>query len=121
MFIRSKIAKGTEYYQVVHGYRDESGRVRQRTVASLGRCPTVEDAIKAEKKKLSKLRRDRGRFIGQQYSWGLKRAEQLDRLIERSEAKVALLGSIIDGSYRLVDTTDETSDSDYVRTAEKVA
>ena len=33
------------YYQLVHGYRDESGRVRQEVLAHLGRNPTPEAAI----------------------------------------------------------------------------
>jgi hypothetical protein len=45
MYIRSKVVKGATYYQVVDGYRDAEGRVRHRTVASLGRCPTIEEAI----------------------------------------------------------------------------
>src|SRR5262249_8813214 len=43
MFIRSKVVKGRTYYQVVESYRD-CGRVRQRTLASLGTHPTIEGA-----------------------------------------------------------------------------
>jgi hypothetical protein len=43
MFLRSKVVKGRTYHQVVESYRDE-GRVRQRTLASLGTHPTIEAA-----------------------------------------------------------------------------
>jgi hypothetical protein len=33
------------YYQLVRGYRDENGKVKQEVLASLGRHPTVEDAL----------------------------------------------------------------------------
>jgi hypothetical protein len=47
MFVRSKVVKGLTYYQLVEGYRDSEGRVRHRNLASLGRHPTIEDAIAA--------------------------------------------------------------------------
>jgi len=33
------------YYQLVHGYRDENGKVKQEVLAHLGRYPTVEEAV----------------------------------------------------------------------------
>jgi hypothetical protein len=42
MFIRSKVVDGQTYYQVVRTYRDR-GRVRQQTLASLGKHPTIEE------------------------------------------------------------------------------
>jgi hypothetical protein len=47
---------------LVQGYRDEAGRVLQRTIASLGTYPTVEDVIKATTRELSRIRRLRGRY-----------------------------------------------------------
>src|SRR4051794_13823315 len=43
MFVRSKTVKGRKYYQVIETYRD-GGKVRHRTIASLGQHPTIEDA-----------------------------------------------------------------------------
>lgn len=43
MFVRSKMVRGKTYYQVVETYRD-GRRVRHRTLASLGRFATIEDA-----------------------------------------------------------------------------
>jgi hypothetical protein len=46
VFVRSKIVNGTIYYQLIEGYRDpDTGKVRQRTIASLGTSPTLADAI----------------------------------------------------------------------------
>lgn len=64
MYIRSKVVKGAEYFQVVQGVR-EGGRVRHRTLVSLGRHPTVAEALEhekrvltARKRELTRLRRD---------------------------------------------------------------
>jgi hypothetical protein len=62
MFVRAKKVKGRVYFQLVQGYRDEAGRVRHRTITSLGTCPTLEDAIKVTKRELSGIRRQRGRY-----------------------------------------------------------
>jgi hypothetical protein len=48
MFVRSKVVKGRTYYQLVESYRagkkdGGDGRVRHRTIASLGRYPTLEE------------------------------------------------------------------------------
>jgi hypothetical protein len=45
MFIRGRIVKDELYFAVIQGYRDEAGRVRHRTIVSLGRCEDVEGAI----------------------------------------------------------------------------
>ena len=46
VFIRTKVVKGSTYYQVVRAERD-GARVRQVIVAALGRNPTVEAALNA--------------------------------------------------------------------------
>lgn len=56
MYIRSKVVEGRTYYQIVQGYRDEAGKVRHRTIASLGRSPTIADAIAVEKKAITRLK-----------------------------------------------------------------
>jgi hypothetical protein len=55
MFIRSKLVNGQAYHQLVRGYRDEQGRVRHHTVASLGRHATPQEAIAAAQDDLRKL------------------------------------------------------------------
>jgi hypothetical protein len=47
VFIRRKIVRGITYYALVESYRSE-GKVRQRTLLSLGRNPTLEAAITKE-------------------------------------------------------------------------
>jgi hypothetical protein len=61
VYIRSKVAKGRTYYQLVEGRR-EGGKVRQRIVAALGRHPTIEDALADLKRQLTRLRRQRNRL-----------------------------------------------------------
>jgi len=45
VFIRRKTVRGYDYFQIVEGYRDDHGRVRHRTVASLGHNPTIKAAL----------------------------------------------------------------------------
>jgi hypothetical protein len=45
MFVRKKVVKGRTYYQVVESYR-QGGRIRHRTLASLGTHPTIEEACR---------------------------------------------------------------------------
>jgi len=59
MYVREKLVKGQYYYQMVEGYRDAAGRVRHRTIISLGQNPTIEEALD-EAKRLE--RRDRRRL-----------------------------------------------------------
>jgi hypothetical protein len=46
MYIRKSKVKGNVYYALVEGYRDPIGRVRQKTIASLGRSATIPEAIR---------------------------------------------------------------------------
>jgi hypothetical protein len=93
MYIRRKEVKGGTYYQVVEGYRD-AGRVRHRTVASLGRSPTIADAIKVEERALTAAKRElekaRAWFpslpLSDQPRWALAKIERLQRqLTQRQE------------------------------------
>jgi hypothetical protein len=47
VFIRAKTVKDKTYFQAIQTYRDKQGRVRHRTVVSLGRHATPEAAIAA--------------------------------------------------------------------------
>ena len=57
MFIRRKTVKGLDYYQVIETYRD-AGRVRHRTMVSLGRRATPEEAIRTCRARMKRLRRE---------------------------------------------------------------
>jgi hypothetical protein len=61
VYIRTKVAKGQTYYQLVEGRR-EGGKVRQRIVAALGRNPTIEGSLADLKWQLTRLRRERRRL-----------------------------------------------------------
>ncbi len=56
MFIRQKTVKGETYYQAVETYRDD-GKVRHRTVASLGRHSDPAVAIKTQKRMIRTFQR----------------------------------------------------------------
>jgi hypothetical protein len=123
MFIRTKVAKGFTYYQVVRSERD-GGKVHQVLVASLGRCPTVEEALKAETKRLAHLRRDRAAWpaardapVDIYPSYPRKLATRLgnqDRWIRESARRIELLTSVraeMEGAAkgRVVTTGRETA------------
>jgi hypothetical protein len=61
MFIRSKVVKGFTYYFVVEGRRVE-GKVRQRTLVSLGRHATLPEALEAARRELTHRRRERSKL-----------------------------------------------------------
>lgn len=42
MFVKLTKSGPRRYIQLVEAYRDESGRARQRTIASLGRLETID-------------------------------------------------------------------------------
>jgi hypothetical protein len=58
VFIRGKIVKDALYYQLIEGFRD-NGRVRHRTVISLGQNETIEEAIEENERH---IRRDKRRL-----------------------------------------------------------
>jgi hypothetical protein len=79
VFIRAKVVNGTTYYQAVQGYRDEQDRVRHRTVASLGRHATPDEAIAAAQQDLSRLKA-RLRELGPLAERSKTRAKEAARL-----------------------------------------
>jgi hypothetical protein len=92
VFIRTKTVKGSTYFQVVRADRD-GDRVRQTVLASLGQNPTVEAAIKAERRSLARLRRERGLWPGtvESATHGKTLAARLARLdarIARSAGRI---------------------------------
>lgn len=84
---------GVTYYQVVHGRRDPvTGQVRHRTLVSLGRQPTVADALAAETEGLANFRAERAKLGGGPFIGRLKRkADRLDRAIDETAKRVAVL------------------------------
>lgn len=58
MFVRAKTVKGRTYYQAVETYRDEDGRVRHRTLGSLGTHATIAAARAAALARYSLRRGD---------------------------------------------------------------
>ena len=68
MYIRKKEVKGGTYYQAVEGYRDAAGRVRHRTIISLGRCATIDEAIAENRREERRLR----------YRLGVRKGQSVD-------------------------------------------
>ncbi len=62
MYIRRKTVRGKDYYQMVEGYRDDAGKVRHRTIISLGRSATLVDANEALKRNITRTRRELSRL-----------------------------------------------------------
>jgi hypothetical protein len=56
MFVRKKVVKGGDYYQLVESRRVD-GQPRQKVLLHLGRYETVEAALKGWSKDIKRLRR----------------------------------------------------------------
>ena len=100
-YVRKKKVKGEEYYQLVQSRR-VNGNPRQRVLLHLGRCPTVDEALKEWPRVIKRLRRlaDKERRDAQAFaapvdsdkqpSWYrdlLKQAANLSKQAEDLEAK----------------------------------
>jgi hypothetical protein len=96
MFVRSRLMKGVRYSQLIEGYRDEDGMVCHRTIASLGRSPTIEGAIEQSKATIAECKRQKE--LGT-FAWYDRR---FDRRIDEATAKLARLQAI-----PTVDTTPD--------------
>ena len=99
MYIRKKEVKGGTYYQAVEGYRDAAGRVRHRTIISLGQCATIDEAIAETKRQERRIRRRLGVRIGEpvdttkSYMSATRKKyveRQLARLTQQEERRDAL-------------------------------
>ena len=64
MFIRARIVKDEMYFSLVEGYRDEAGRVRHRTIISLGRSDEVAGAIEEATRTTGRCQRRLKQFEG---------------------------------------------------------
>jgi hypothetical protein len=62
MFVRKKRIKGREYFYLVENER-RGGKVRQKTIASLGEHSTVEAAVNALEAEAAELEREFNEFM----------------------------------------------------------
>jgi hypothetical protein len=106
MFIRTKVAKGHTYYQIVECVRD-GDKIRQRVVASLGpgvcgehgmEAPKPAHVLKEMSWQLRRVRRQRNKWPAN-YKADLKglakRLKRWDREIERLQQRVDVLTAVI--------------------------
>jgi hypothetical protein len=91
MFVRARKARGQVYYQLVRGYRDAEGKVRQETLG-LGVCETVAEALEYEQRAVRRARSQRGRWRDVGHSdFARLEFERLDKIVKASEAKIVKL------------------------------
>ncbi len=64
MFIKVTTSGGRRYVQLVESYRDESGRVKKRTVATLGRADQAGGQLESVIRGLQRLRGNTPRKLG---------------------------------------------------------
>jgi hypothetical protein len=110
VYIRSKIAKGRTYYQIVEGARD-GPKVRQRIVVALGPTPDPAEALKEMRRGLRLLRTRRGRWprdYKPESKTLARRLERLDVQIGELESRIETLAGII--RKRLIGTTPKRKD-----------
>src|SRR5262245_21933114 len=64
MYIRSKVVRGTTYWQIVEGHRDpaDTSKVRQRVVLSLGRESDPHKVLEDRRRVLRELERQEARW-----------------------------------------------------------
>jgi hypothetical protein len=86
VFVRSKVVKGFEYYQVVENRR-VGGKVVQRVVIHLGLSETVGEALDAERRNRRVIRRQAARLRLANDTPTTRKA--LARLSEREAASAA--------------------------------
>jgi len=104
------------YYYVVESYRNEAGKVRQRTLAYLGKYPTVEEALHSAvtrlvgatrrwankqgqwREKLETLAGARGRKAEREHAWY---AEQLERMPKRIESHRKQIAELREAAHAL--------------------
>lgn len=96
MYVRSKVARGKTYYQIMEEVGDGE-RVRQRIVLALGRTPDPRVALKQWRRGLESLRRKRAILVP--LSGTSKTAVRIigsvDARIAETEAKIKTLTEII--------------------------
>jgi hypothetical protein len=99
MFIRSRTSKGKAYLQLVRGYRDADGVVRQETIGlgqsdphkTLSLDEAIKDEIAHEREWLRKSRRERGQWAKHDTAFAHKQHAKWERSVSRAEDKIRRL------------------------------
>ena len=107
LFIRKRSSsknRQTFSYQVIETYRAH-GRMKQRVVANLGQCPTVEAALEVERANFDKIRQqiERSQTMPHTHSTGAPVSLEMGdiwpllstRCAPIVEARIALLESLV--------------------------
>ncbi len=97
MYVRSKVAKGHKYFQIVEGKRD-GDQVRQTLVVALGTTDDPAKALTEMKVELARIRGERKRYPTDTTTLGKVKtveAQRLDRMAAAIESRVKILDSII--------------------------
>jgi hypothetical protein len=96
VFVRSKVAKGHKYYQIVEGVRD-GAKVRQRVIVALGACPDPVKALKNKKLALKCHQKWRARFarFADTPKMIERRLARVDVWIAKLESEIAILENIV--------------------------
>jgi hypothetical protein len=115
MFIRRKVVRGVTYYAVVQNCRTGSGRVKQRTVVSLGQHSTIAVALRQarewraihqENAERGRRQRRNGIFLFQDVDTGRllylpvgetaqKRVDKFAKQIEKLEAALTVVSKTV--------------------------
>jgi hypothetical protein len=109
VYIRSKVARGKTYYQIVEGVRS-GPEVRQWIVIALGQTPDPAVALGNMKHDLSLLRTQRKhqRGVASRSITLARKLERLDVRIRELESKIETLSKIL--RSRLISTTPKQQD-----------
>jgi hypothetical protein len=111
MYVRTKVSKGSTYYQIVEGRR-EDGKVRQHVLCSMGQSSDPAAVLKLRRRRLAQYRRQLARWDeflpagheGESAADRRRRA-QLVRGIEKLTRDVAALTRFLEQNTT-VGTTD---------------
>jgi hypothetical protein len=120
LFIRKRSSsknRQTFSYQVIETYRAQ-GRMKQRVVANLGQCPTVEAALEVERANFAKIRQqiERSQTMPHTHSTGAQVSLEMGaiwpllstRCAPIVEARIALLESLLSRMSKQTGASDAT-------------
>jgi len=111
MFIRARTSKGRSYLQLVRGYRDADGAVRQETIGlgvqsdpqeTVSLTEAIKKELAYEREWLRKCRRGRGQWAKHNSTFAQKQHAKWERSVSRAEDKIKRLEAAF------VDTTAST-------------
>jgi len=120
LFIRKRSSsknRQTFSYQVIETYRAQ-GRMKQRVVANLGQCPTVEAALEVERANFAKIRQqiEHSQTMPHTHSTGAQVSLEMGdiwpllstRCAPIVEARIALLESLLSRMSKQAGASDAT-------------